>query len=301
MNVVPVRKLDHVDQFLRSFTSANTRRAYERDLKEYGSFSVGQDPLAFSTLVQYRDSLISSSAPATVVRKFSAVKSFLGFLASEGLIGANPAANLRVPRSRTLDPTNAFDDVEVMPVIEMADIASFAGSMHRVALILLFNLGLRRSELVNLRLSSFQEHRGIRFVSIIGKSDKSRVLPLTDLVVAELEAYLSRYVEFTGKQLAPEDFLLQSAPYARNSKPVNTATIYRIVTQYARGAGVSKRVSPHSCRATVISQLLEKEVSPRSVADLAGHSSIQTTVGIYDKKRDALTNQAAFKISYERR
>lgn len=276
----------------------NTRIAYEKDLRDYAEFAATMDPLSFSALAQYRDALIASSAPATVVRKFSAVKSFLGFLASEGHLKINPALNLKLPKARTIEHTEAFDDTEVVQVINQADVTGFAGSMHRLVFVLLFNIGLRRSELVNLRLSSIQEHRGTAFLSVIGKGDKQRLIPLTEHVLSELNAYLMRYEEFTGCTLQPNDFLIQSSHLERNSKPFNPSSICRIVKQYAREAGITKRVSPHSCRATMISHLLEKEVSPRSVADLAGHSSIQTTVGSYDKKRDALRNTAAAKVSY---
>lgn len=276
----------------------NTRIAYEKDLRDYAEFASTMDPLSFSALAQYRDALIASSAPSTVVRKFSAVKSFFAFLASEGHLHTNPAMNLRVPKARIIEHTEAFEDSEVVQILNQADVSSFAGSNHRIALVLLFNIGLRRSELVNLRLSSIQEHRGTRFLSVIGKGDKQRLIPLTDYVIAELNAYLMRHEEFTGCTMQPNDFLIQSSHLERNSKPFNPSSVCRIVKQYARDAGITKRVSPHSCRATMISHLLEKQVSPRSVADLAGHSSIQTTVGSYDKKRDALSNTAAAKVSY---
>ena len=298
MDVVLLKKLDRIDQFLRSFTSKNTREAYERDLRGYAAFAGASDPLSFSTLSQYRDHLIATSAPATVVRKFSAVKSFLAFLASEGVIPFNPAMNLKVPKARTIEHTEAFDDSEVTVVIDKADVNSFSGSTHRIALVLLFNLGIRRSELVNLRVGSFGEQRGKRFVTIHGKGDKSRFIPLTELVIEELNAYLMRYEEFTGESLDQKDFLLQSNRFERNDKPINPSTIYRMVKQYAKEAGVTKRVSPHSCRATMISHLLEKQVSPRCVADMAGHASINTTVIIYYKKIYALNNPAAGQVSY---
>lgn len=298
MQLVPVKQLDHVERFLRSFTSENTRLAYERDLKDYAVFAASADPMAFSTLAQYRDVLVASSAPATVVRKFSSVKSFLSFLASEGSIQQNPALNMRVPRSRTLEHTEAFDDVEVGQVLAEVDCKTFSGNSHRIALVLLFNLGLRRSELVNLRVRSFGEHRGTRFLTIEGKGGKQRLVPLTSKVAGELDEYLVRYCALTGESLLESDFLLQSGPGSKNERPMNPSTIYRLVRQYAQDAGVTKRVSPHSCRATMISHLLEKNVSPRSVADLVGHSSINTTVGTYDKKRDALSNPAASKVTF---
>ena len=85
-----------------------------------------------------------------------------------------------------------------------------------------------------------------------------------------------------------ERFLLQ----------VSVSTIYAIVKKYAKIIGVTRNVSPHSCRATAISQLLENGESPRNVADFAGHSSVNTTIGSYDKKRDGLKNSSAMKLKF---
>lgn len=299
MNQVTPNHLSYVDQFLRTFTSTNTREAYERDLLDYSEFSKSMDPTSFSALSQYRDFLISSSAPATVVRKFAAVKSFFSFLASQGYLSTNPVTNLKVPKARVLNNTEAFDDKEVVSILSRADVSTFSGSTHRLSLILLFNLGLRRSELVNLKLSSLGEHRGVRFMSVVGKGDKCRLIPMSGLVSEEINAYLMRYEAFTGTSLGKDDFLIQSDRYSKNVKPMGVSTVYRMVVSYATEVGVTKRVSPHSCRATLISHLLEKNVSPRSVADMVGHSSIQTTVGTYDRKRDVLTSTTAHKVNYE--
>lgn len=298
MDALTPARLTHVDQFLRSFTSPNTREAYSRDLRGYAAFSEGMDPLSFGTVVLYRDSLSASYAPATVVRKVAAVKSFMSFLASEGLIASSPAQNVRVPRASAVEPTEAFDDAEVARVLAQPDVSEFAGSTHRLALALLFSLGLRRSELVALRAGSVRLHRGQRFLTVDGKGGKQRLIPLTEHVSKEVDMYQNRYKAFTGRELRPEDFLLQSSPLRSNDRPVSPATVYRMVVQHARAAGVTRRVSPHSCRATVISHLLEKGVSPRDVADLAGHSSIQTTVGTYDRKRDALSTRTVDQVNY---
>jgi integrase len=79
---------------------------------------------------------------------------------------------------------------------------------------------------------------------------------------------------------------------------VSGSTIYAIVKKYAKMVGVTRNVSPHSCRATAISQLLENGESPRNVADFAGHASINTTIGSYDKKRDGLKNSSAMKLKF---
>lgn len=79
------------------------------------------------------------------------------------------------------------------------------------------------------------------------------------------------------------------------------STVYRIIRKYAAHCGINKNVSPHSCRATVISHLLDTAQTPiRDVAIFAGHSNITTTER-YDKRREALDKSAAYQVDYTKK
>ena len=93
-------------------------------------------------------------------------------------------------------------------------------------------------------------------------------------------------------------FLIQNKSKAKNTKPLNGSSVYRIIEKYAKVCGINKKVSPHSCRATAISHLLDTQKTPiRDVAIFAGHSKITTTER-YDKRREGLDNSAAYDIDY---
>jgi site-specific recombinase XerD len=111
--------------------------------------------------------------------------------------------------------------------------------------------------------------------------------------------YLNKYSQFTNRKLEFTDYLIQSYASQKNEKPMAPDSVNRIVKDYAEKLNINKDISAHSCRATAISFLLEKGESPRNVADFAGHSSIETTVSIYDKKRDNLNNSSAYKVDYK--
>jgi site-specific recombinase XerD len=297
MELAVVNKLSHIDDFLKNFTSPHTRRAYEGDLKAYAAFSVGREPLALATLISYREHLNSTHSSATTVRRLASVRSFMAFLLERGVITVDFSKHLRLPKVRTETHTQAFTDEEASKVMALPDQNSFYGNLHRFTLCCLFNLGLRRSELVELKFGSISSHRGTSFVNVNGKGGKTRIIPLSDFMIKEFNRYVQTYEKLTGNRLSSSDFLLQSGT-DKNQNPMGTSTIYKIVDKYAKLASIERKVSPHSCRATVISQLLENSVSPRDVANFAGHSSIATTVDIYDKKRDAIKNSAALKVSY---
>jgi integrase len=94
---------------------------------------------------------------------------------------------------------------------------------------------------------------------------------------------------------------IQTAKKGKNSAPVNGSTIYRIIEKYAKECSINKKVSPHSCRATAISHLLDTQKTPiRDVAIFAGHSKITTTER-YDKRREGLDQSAAYDIDYNKK
>ena len=302
MNLTVQNSNNLILEFLANFTSNSTRRAYLQDLKQFfvrysvpnGDFSY----ITLSMLIGYREQLKSEGlSSATVNRKLSTIKSLMNWAVECGVLSANPAASLRLEKSSQVLPTLAFTDLEVQQMLETPD-NSYYGHLHRLMLTLLFKLGLRRSELVNIRMKDFYQDRGVDVLSIRGKGGKQRVLPLTQEVSEVIQDYKAKY-EFNAKDtLHPSDFLLQSLTCEKNKIAMNPASVYRMVNRYAKDIGITRRVGAHSCRATAISHLLENQVSPRDVADFAGHTNVNTTISSYDKKRDGLKNSAAFKVKY---
>lgn len=277
-----------VTEFISCYSSADTKRAYKLDLEDFLRFFKNEfkhpEDIKLVHLVQYRDYLHSRLAAKTVNRKIATIKSFLKWCVSQGLVTSNVSFSLKLPAPNVENPTSAFTDAEVVRMLDAARADN--ATQDQTILAFLFNLGLRRSELVKIKHKHFQEDRGVKTLKILGKGDKVRVVPIN----SELEWHLQNLMDSRryGDKPSPEDFVFKTS----------ASNVDRIVKYYAKKAGIDRNVSPHSCRATVISHLLENGVSPRDVADLVGHSSIQTTVGVYDKKRLGLVNSAAFKVRF---
>lgn len=299
MDLVVKQDRNLIQEFLRNFTSYCTLIAYKRDIEDFFSYYDGTfahpSEITLSHLIRYRDNLIYNGlSSSSINRKISSLKSLMNWFVNQGLISNNPSASLKLPKVNTESPTLAFTDEEVLQMLLAPDTKTFSGSVHKLVLAFLFHAGVRRSELVNLRRGDLIEDRSGWIIKIRGKGGKQRLLPIS----LELEAYIKQYFGRV-RDWNDEDYLIRSSEFEKNSKPMNPSTIYKIVRRYAEQVGIDRRVSPHSCRATVISHLLENQVSPRDVADFAGHTSIQTT-SIYDKKRDGIKNSAALKINYEK-
>ncbi len=301
--------LQEMQRFLQNQRSPHTKRAYESDLRQFlGYIRAERVPGdSFDALLAFREWLVKpeleGGAGLTRIsanRKFATVRAFLGWLQARGKVKENPSLWIKNFRAKTESPTQGFSDREVAHMLEMPNPRSASGSMHSVILHLLFYLGLRRGELVALRASHVGwartgEHN-VMTLRVPGKGDKERLLPLPP----RTQAVLERYLERRQIDLRSHDYLF--SPVRNNvtktkSRPIDGQAVYYIVKKYAQLAGIDRKVSPHSCRATAISNALDHAASHRSVQQMAGWSS-PLMIERYDKRRTELRDSAVHAVEY---
>lgn len=298
---------DFIDEFLNQFISAQTQKAYINDLKSFfGFLNSGGESLSHPQEIKgghfqiYRDQLLKKKySSATINRKLVAIRSFIKWSMAKKLIDHNPLDVVKLPKVETQKPTLAFEDFEVVQMLSKPDLSTKSGQMHRIVLYLLFSLGLRRSELVNIKIKDFFYDRGHYVLKILGKGNKQRYLPITNDVSLAIKNYMDTLTTNYDINFENEDYLIQSGKKAKNTSPMNGSSVYRIIEKYSKLCAINKSVGPHSCRATAISHLLDTQKTPiRDVAIFAGHANITTTER-YDKRRDNLDNSAAYSIDYK--
>lgn len=298
---------DFIQEFLVQFLSTDTKTAYIKDLRFFFDFlKSGNVAISHPKDIQsyhfqlYRDHLLERGlSSATINRRLVCIRSFMKWAIAAKLIEFNPLDTVKLPKVQTESPTVAFDDAEVLRMIGAPDTTTHKGRTHRLVMVLLFNLGLRRSELTNIKMHQFAQDRGHMILRIHGKGDKVRLIPLNNYVQSEIQGYVDQLKGF-GVDLGAEDYLLQTELKTRNLRPMDGSTIFRVIEKYAKQAGITKAVSPHSCRATVISHLLDTQhAAIRDVATFAGHSNITTTER-YDKRRKNLDKSAAYQVDFKK-
>lgn len=301
--------IQEIKRFIQTQRSPHTRRAYEGDLRQYLGFlrAEGVAGDSFDGLLSFRDWLVRPTHEggaglnrSSANRKFATIRSFLNWLQARGKVKENPSIWVKNFRAKTESPTQAFTDIEVADMLSRPSSRSESGHMHGVILHLLFYLGLRRSELVSLQAKHLGWARSgdstVLTVRVQGKGDKERILPLPEKVRKLLETYMEK----RGLEIGGEGYLF--SPVRNNvtgvkAKPIATQAVYYIVKKYALKAGVDRKVSPHSCRATCISNALDHSASHRSVQQLAGWSS-PLMIEKYDKRRTALQDSAVHVVDY---
>ncbi len=292
-----------IEAFLLDQRSPHTRKAYGKDLKRFVQFlhsrkyQSGIENLGRSVLIAYKEFLLSEKLEHTTVdRHLATLKSFFHWLVEDGLLSRSPADGVRFLNPKKLSKTIGFSDEEVQKLLKLPNLHTRTGAMHYAILMILFYCGLRRSELCSLRTSHLGSERDQRVLRLRGKGNVERLIVIVPAVWNAIEYYF--YI--THKNINQESYLFSPVRNNRTKelkKPLDPSMIFYIVTRYARQAGIHNRVSPHSCRATAISNARDRHVPDRAIQEFAGWAS-PDMITRYDKRKSSIEESAARAISY---
>lgn len=256
--------------------SANTRQAYERDLR-----------LFCKTLgVKNSDALVNVSreqitgymtqlkekglAAATIARKLAAIKAFYRFMTAEGYMDANPAEVVEAGTKGIKLPRVLSED-EVVRLLNQPDITTAEGFRDRTMLEVLYATGMRVSELINLTLERVDLN--MKYIIAFGKGSKERIVPLGS-VAAE---FLQQYLEKVRPKLTHAGRNTNIVFLAFGGHELTRQRFWQIIRAYGRKANINKALTPHILRHSFATHLLDNGADLRSVQELLGHSDISTT------------------------
>jgi len=276
-----VTLLDWLDRFLEHLDverglSEHTLRAYSADIVEFVRFSdrdgsLGPGGVDHLVLRSYLAHLRSGGrSRATIGRKLAAIRSFFRFLVREEVVEDNPAADMRSPRKERHLP-GVMDENQVRVLIEQPDTSTFLGLRDRAILEVLYSTGVRASELVGANIGDVDLIGEV--IRVRGKRKKERLAPLGSYAVAALRDYLA------ARRLQPRQpfFDKRALLLNRFGGRLSARSLRRTLNKYFRLAGLRLRVTPHTMRHTFATHLLDHGADLRSVQELLGHQSLQTT------------------------
>jgi len=143
-------------------------------------------------------------------------------------------------------------------------IANTNNLKHRCIVSLLYSAGLRRSELLNLKLEDIDSKRMLISVKA-AKGNKDRMTVLSPIILEDLRAYYKEY--------RPKNFLFEGP----GQKAYTASSVLKLISMAAKRAGIYKRVTPHMLRHSFATHLLEDGTDLRHIQLLLGHSSTKTT------------------------
>jgi site-specific recombinase XerD len=248
--------LNHFLNYIRveKNLSQNTIVAYRKDIEQYFNMCniKGLEQLDKFTIRDYL-SKISKLAPTSRRRKLSALRAFMGFLSSEGIIEKNFASEIENAKIDKRLP-------KVLSVNETASIIDSANSIQdRAILETLYGLGCRVSELVNIKVSDIEFDD--RTVRLFGKGNKERIVPINN-------ASLSAIIEHLNTRGFNSEYVFASRVLAE--RPMTTKNVSRVVAKYSEA-------HPHMFRHSYATHLHANGVDINVIKDLLGHADISTT------------------------
>lgn len=252
----------------------NSVVAYERDLRRFFDWLRGRRlaGLSISELADYPAWLTSQElAPASISRHVVSLKVFFRYLQLEGVLADNQAELLGTQKLWQRVPT-VLSQSEIETLLAAPRAPRPWWRRDRAMLELLYATGCRVSELSMLRPRDL--HLAERYCLCHGKGDKQRMVPLGAKAVAAVETYLEHErPKLVDRGNGPSQFLLLSSRGGR----LRRERIWELIKVYAKIAGCSAELSPHSMRHSFATHLLAGGADLRQVQEMLGHASIATT------------------------
>ena len=247
--------------------SQNTVASYcsdvEKFLAAYGGRPEDAGPADIEDYLATRNQLSERSQ----ARLVSSLRSFFDWMVKEGYISDNPCDRVEAPKLGVYLP-NVLSEEEVDRIIRCVDTSSWMGKRDRAILEILYGCGLRVSEASGLKISSLFLEQG--FIRIIGKGNKERLVPIGEMAMEALEAYMEDRPSPAAKA---DDLVFLN----RFGKSISRVSLFKIVKKYTLAAGIMKEISPHTFRHSFATHLIEHGADLRVVQEMLGHENIATT------------------------
>lgn len=260
--------------------SDNTILAYKNDINEFNDFikseRFAKDALtirneracrAFITFLSENNFKESS-----INRKLSSLRTFYDYLLEREIVKANHFSNiegLKVPKRLP----HVIKDEEIKMMIKVCDNNTLYGLRNKIIIEMLYGLGLRVSELVNIKLTDIDYDRDE--INIFGKGNKARKAIIFPELKSDLVTYIKDYRNklLIKKSMEYNDYLL----ICNKGTNLTTRGVRYILDSLIKTCGETFSISPHMLRHSFASALLNNGCDLRSVQELLGHTSIRTT------------------------
>lgn len=266
--------------------SANTVKSYERDLYElerYLSEYEGEyvldniDNLEYLMMRKYIGYLNSKKlAKSTVTRKLSTCRSFYKYLLRKEIVNSSPPSEVANPKKEKKLPKFLYYDEIVALLNAPAD--DLWGLRDKAILELCYAGGFRVSELVGINIGDI--NRNGRFVTVLGKGNKARTVPIGNIAVLAVDKYqkeMKTAYEENKLRFVPGFGIGSPLFVNRQGGRLTARSVQSIVKKYVEQAAIKKKISPHGLRHSFATHLLENGADLRSVQELLGHVNISTT------------------------
>ncbi len=261
--------LDHEKKY-----SSHTLIAYKNDIEVFQNFCIGHfdqkniESISYTYIRSWIVSMVNSNiSNRSINRKISSLKSFYNFLLKTKQIQHNPLQKhkaLKVAKGVNI-PFTTEEINEVIKIFQDND--DFETVRNKLIVELFYSTGMRRAELIELKVSNIDLSKGI--VKVLGKRNKERYIPLLNSINITVEDYL-----FLRNKLKTET---NNLLITKKGKKLYPTLVYRVINEYFSKVSSKVKKSPHMIRHSFATHLLNEGADLNSVKELLGHSSLAST------------------------
>lgn len=251
-----------------------TVRAYLDDINSFQEYlkeqSINLEEVVYPNVRNWIVILVGQNLSTTSVnRKISALKSYYKFLLKVKQISVNPL--LKHKSLKTAKKVQIpFSEKELQDVFSDNDYSNdFEGIRNRLVIELFYTTGIRRAELINLKLNSVNEIQ--KTIRVIGKRNKERIIPMLDCTLNLLKSYKEQRNHL--EVIKDKEMLILS----KTGNKVSESFVYRLINDYFSAVSKKEKKSPHVLRHSFATHLLNNGADLNSVKELLGHASLSST------------------------
>lgn len=255
--------------------SQNTLIAYQKDLSQFQEFLDIQFGISNPVEVTHfhiRTLLASlkdeNQTARTINRKMSALSSFYKFLLKNGVVEKSPVSLLHAQKLPERLPTYLKEKETEHLLEEVTFEEGFKGFTDRMICSLLYETGMRRSELINLKEKDIEW--SLQQIRILGKGNKERLVPVSPLLLDEMKRYIQEKKDIKNANRT-------SLLVLTTGKQLYAGYVYKIVKKYLTISTSLSKKSPHILRHSFATHLLNNGANIQAIKDLLGHSSLAAT------------------------
>ena len=302
--------VDAIQAWLLRTPSIETRKSYDRDLKEFMRFCrIDAQQVESLALVRpehvakWREQLQSRNlANSTIRRKLTVVRSLFTYLQVYGYTGANPAHGkfVKAPAVPRDGKTVALSPKDCRRMLDAPDPRHPLGFRDRAIFAVLAYSGCRVGELCRLKSSDFKVDGEHRILSLLGKGGKERNVPLHVEAVERLKAWIAAAnldEDRDGPLFRPVLTARGQGNDGFKRRKLTVRGVEYLVRRYAESLGLDPAVTVHSFRVTALTTARERGADVVDLQDFAGHADPRTTL-TYVRNRDRLSKSPAYVLKY---
>ncbi len=256
--------------------SKHTILSYSTDLEQFRLFlkdHFGKEEIPSATHIEIRSWMVSlmeeKISPRSINRKISTLKSFFKFMIRKGVVTKNPLAKVLNPKTAKRLPVfvEKTNMEQLLKNIQFSD--DFEGFRDKTILDILYNTGIRRSELLGLKDTDIDSYNSQ--IKVLGKGNKERIIPISPQLIESIKNYIHIKKEFVINEQSSSLFV------TKKGKPLQPIQVYHLVKKYLSMVTSIEKKSPHVLRHTFATHLMNNGADINAVKELLGHSSLAAT------------------------